>query len=204
MIKNPHTINKTSLSKCHYVDHGLIRPSQIGIIANGMLALHEPIESTYDSISLQLVPRYLLNIVFIAFHANPISGHFSAYPTFSCISLRFFWQKMYHYISDLVHKCAACRLSNTTLRKSSKLVYNFPATEPMSFMHVDCYTAGHLGTYYNITCYMVGACNMTAFGLLEGITEPNSTTFAAAFMRFQLRHGFFHTMVLDKDSKGYA
>ncbi|KAL3802962.1 hypothetical protein HJC23_011585, partial [Cyclotella cryptica] len=158
MIENPHTINKASLSKLHYV----------------------------------------------AFHANPIGGHFNAYRTFSHIRLRFFWPKMYHYISDLVHKCAACRLSNATLRKSSELVYNFPATEPMSVMHVDCYTAGHLRTYDNITCYMVGACNMTAFGLLEGITEPNSTTFAAAIMRFQLCHGFFHTMVLDKDSKFYA
>jgi hypothetical protein len=45
---------------------------------------------------------------------------------------------------------------------------------------------------------------MTAFGLLEGITEPNSSTFAAAIMRIQLRHGFFHTMILDKDSKFYA
>ncbi|KAL3787769.1 LOW QUALITY PROTEIN: hypothetical protein HJC23_009820, partial [Cyclotella cryptica] len=204
MIENPHTINKASLSKLHYVYRGLIRRSQIVVTANGMLALHEPIESTDDSISLQLVPRSLRNIVFIAFHANPIGGHFNAYRTFSRIRLRFFWPKMYHYISDLVHKCAACRLSNATLRKSSELVYNFPATEPMSVMHVDCYTAGHLRTYDNITCYMVGACNMTAFGLLEGITEPNSTTFAAAIMRFQLRHGFFHTMVLDKDSKFYA
>ncbi|KAL3785603.1 hypothetical protein HJC23_004751 [Cyclotella cryptica] len=192
MIENPHTINKASLSKLHYVYRGLIRRSQIVVTANGMLALHEPIESTDDSISLQLVPRSLRNIVFIAFHANPIGGHFNAYRTFSRIRLRFFWPKMYHYISDLVHKCAACRLSNATLRKT------------MSVMHVDCYTAGHLRTYDNITCYMVGACNMTAFGLLEGITEPNSTTFAAAIMRFQLRHGFFHTMVLDKDSKFYA
>ena len=188
MIKNPHMINMTSLSKRHYVDHGLICPSQIVIMANGMLALHEPIESTDDSISLQLLPRYLCNIVFIAFHANPISGHFNAYHTFSRIRVRFFWPKMYRYISDLVHKCTACRLSNTTLHKSSKLVYNFPATEPMSVMHVDCYTAGHLRTYDNVTCYIVGACNMTAFGLLEGITEPNSTTFAATIMRFELRH----------------
>jgi hypothetical protein len=56
MIKNPHTINKASLSKLHYVYRGLIRRSQLIITANGMLALHEPIEFTDDSISLQLVP----------------------------------------------------------------------------------------------------------------------------------------------------
>ena len=93
---------------------------------------------------------------------------------------------MYHYISDLVHKCTACQLSNATLRKSSELVYNFPVTEPMSVIHIDCYHAGHLRTYDNITCYIIGACNMITFGLLEGITEPNSSTFAAAVMRFQL------------------
>jgi hypothetical protein len=45
---------------------------------------------------------------------------------------------------------------------------------------------------------------MTGFGMLEGISEPNSTNFAKALMRFQLRYGFFHTIILDKDSKFYA
>jgi hypothetical protein len=56
MIKNPHMINKTSLSKLHYIYRGLIHRSQIVIMADGMLVLHEPIKSTDDSISLQLVP----------------------------------------------------------------------------------------------------------------------------------------------------
>ncbi|KAL3795327.1 hypothetical protein HJC23_009500 [Cyclotella cryptica] len=57
----------------------------------------------------------LRNIVFIAFHSNPIGGHFNAYISFSRIRLRFFWPTMYHYFTDLVHKCAVCRLSNSTL-----------------------------------------------------------------------------------------
>ncbi|KAL3803007.1 hypothetical protein HJC23_008983 [Cyclotella cryptica] len=80
--------------------------------------------------------------------------------------------------------CKFLTNAKDTLRKSSEIVYNFPATEPMRVMHIDCYIAGHLQTYNNVTCYIVGACNMTAFGLLKGITEPNSTTFAAAVMRF--------------------
>ncbi|KAL3795073.1 LOW QUALITY PROTEIN: hypothetical protein HJC23_006394 [Cyclotella cryptica] len=154
MIEHPHTINKESLSKLHYVYHGLICRSQIVITANGMLALHEPIKSTDDSISLQLVPR---------------------------LSLQSHWRKLQY---DLVHKCGACQLSNATLCKSSELVYNFPTTAPTSGMHIDCYTAGHIRKFNNVTCYIVGACNMTAFGLLEGIMEPNSSTFAAADSKF--------------------
>ncbi|KAL7515984.1 hypothetical protein ACHAWX_003736 [Stephanocyclus meneghinianus] len=128
------------------------------------------------------------SVTVTAFHSNPIGGHFNAYLTFSRIRLRFFWPKIYHYIGDL----------------SSELVYNVPATEPMSVMHIDCYHAGHLRTYDNVTCYIVGACNMTAFGLLEGVMEPNSSTYTTTVMHFQLRHGFFHTMILGKDSKFYA
>ena len=186
MIVHQHTITKDSLSKLYYVYCGLIGHSQIVIMANDMLTLHEPLKSTNDSISLQLVPQSLRNIVFIAFPSNPIGGHFNAYHTFSRICLCFFWPKMYHYISNPVHKCATCPLSNATLQKSSELVYNFPATEPMSVMHIDRYHTGHLRTFDNVTCYIFGACNMTAFGLLEGITEPNSSTFATAIMGFKL------------------
>ncbi|KAL7482327.1 hypothetical protein ACHAW6_008001 [Cyclotella cf. meneghiniana] len=56
MIEHPHTITKDSLSKLHYVYRGLICRSQIVIMANSMLALHEPLESTDDPILLQLVP----------------------------------------------------------------------------------------------------------------------------------------------------
>jgi hypothetical protein len=181
MILQPHTITKDSILKLHYVFRGLICHSQLMITDDGMLAIHESIESTNDSILLQLTPRSLHNIVFIAFHSNPIGGHFNAYHTFSHIRLCFFWPKMYHYATDLIQKCAACCLSISMLRKSSELVYHFPTMEPMSIMHIDCYHAGHLLTYDNIKCYIIGACNMTTFGLLEGITEPNSSTFAAAF-----------------------
>ena len=71
-------------------------------------------------------------------------------------------------------------------------------------MHLDAYQAGAMTTYQGSSAYVVGACNMTSFGMIEGVAECNSTTFATALMQFQLRYGFFHTIVLDKDSKFYS
>ena len=46
-----------------------------------MLIFREPI-SSYDSYTrLTLVPRELYNIMFIAFHRNPIDGHLNTYRT---------------------------------------------------------------------------------------------------------------------------
>jgi hypothetical protein len=45
---------------------------------------------------------------------------------------------------------------------------------------------------------------MTTFGMMEGVTSANATTFAAALMKLQLRYGFFRALVLDKDSKFYS
>jgi hypothetical protein len=188
MVQNPAAMTNENLSKIHYVYRCYLCLSLIVIDPKGMLRLNEPLPGTDDFNSLLIVPAGLQNIVFIAFHANPIGGHFNAYRTFTRIRLRFFWPKMYSYIFGLTNKCAGCRLSNPTLRPSSELVYNFPITEPCSVLHIDCYQAGSLKTYDGVSCYLVGACHMTSFGMLESITEANSTTFAAALMKFQLRY----------------
>jgi len=47
-----------------------------------MLILHEPIVGTSLFTRLQLVPSELMNIIFIAFHTNPIGDHLNAYQTF--------------------------------------------------------------------------------------------------------------------------
>jgi hypothetical protein len=204
MVRDPSLHTKENMNKLHFVYRRYLRHSMIIIDSDCMLRLNEPLAGSDDYTSLQIVPASLRNLIFVCFHANPIGGHFNAYRTFTRIRLRFFWPKMYSYITNLVSHCAGCRLSNPTLRKSAELVYNFPVDEPCLCMHLDCYQAGALKTYDNVSCYVVGACNMTGFGMLEGISEPNSTNFAKALMRFQLRYGFFHTIILDKDSKFYA
>jgi hypothetical protein len=76
---------------------------------------------------------------------------------------------MFGYIEKLCSKCAGCRLANPSIRKSSELVFNFPVTEPLSVIHIDGYSAGALKTYDGISSYLVAACNMTSFGIMEGI-----------------------------------
>jgi hypothetical protein len=44
-------------------------------------------------------------------------------------------------------------------------------------------------------------CGMTGFASMEPIQNANSKTFASGITKVQLRYGFCHTVVLDKDSK---
>ena len=39
---------------------------------------------------------------------------------------------------------------------------------------------------------------------MEPVANPSATTFASAIMKIQLRYGFCHTSVLDKDSKFFG
>jgi hypothetical protein len=42
------------------------------------------------------------------------------------------------------------------------------------------------------------------FGALEPVTGASATTFASAIMKIQLRYGFCHTIVLNKESKYFG
>jgi hypothetical protein len=45
---------------------------------------------------------------------------------------------------------------------------------------------------------------MCTFGAFEPVTGANAMTFASTIMKIQLRYGFCHTIILDKDSKFYG
>ena len=85
MAQNPDAITKENLDKIHYVYWRYLRESLIIIDSDDMLQLHERLSGSDDFCSLQIVPAGLQNVVFIAFHANPVGGHFNAYRTFSRI-----------------------------------------------------------------------------------------------------------------------
>jgi hypothetical protein len=46
----------------------------------------------------QIVPVDLQNILFAAFHTNPIGGHFNTYKTMHRICLCYYWPEMLSYI----------------------------------------------------------------------------------------------------------
>jgi hypothetical protein len=86
---NPSKINNKSLANINHNYCGPLRRSLI-VIENDMLILHEPIMGASSFTRLQLVPSELMNIIFIAFHTNPIGGHLNAYRSFHRLCLHFY------------------------------------------------------------------------------------------------------------------
>ena len=77
---NPSTISNKALAEVNHNYHGPLRQSNI-LVENDMLIMREPIAGTLSYTRLQLVPRELMNILFVAVHTNPMGGHLNAYRT---------------------------------------------------------------------------------------------------------------------------
>jgi hypothetical protein len=90
MITNPSLINKENFKKISFIYRPYLRQGQMAITDNGMLVIYEQLQGSDDMVELQVVPKPLQNVVFCAFHANPIGGHFNSFRTFHRIRLRFF------------------------------------------------------------------------------------------------------------------
>jgi hypothetical protein len=104
----------------------------------------------------------------------------------------------------MYNACPGCALANPTKIKSSELVYNFPIKALFLVLFIDAYSAGKHSSFDGVEVYLVVCCGMTGFASMEPILHANSKNFASAIMRIQLRYGFCHTIVLDKDRKFYS
>ena len=197
LVLNPSKITNKLLANVNHNYRGPLHQSLI-VVENDMLILHKPIIGTSLFTRLQLVPLELRNIIFIAFHTNPISGHLNAYRMFHHLCLRFYWPGMYSYVKRMCQACPGCALANPTCDKSSELVYNFPIEAPFLIMFFDAYSAGKHAGFEGFECYLIGCCRMCSFACMEPITRASATTFASAIMKILLRYGFCHTVVLDK------
>jgi hypothetical protein len=111
---------------------------------------------------------------------------------------------MYSYIKRVCSACPGCALANPTKGRSCELVYNFPIKAPFLVLHVDAYSADAHSGFEGSDVYLVACCGMCTFGALKPVTGANAMTFALAIMKIQLRYGFCHTIVLDKDSMFYG
>ncbi len=80
LVLNPSLIPTQALSKVNHNFCRQLRQSLISVEGN-MLILLEPISGSNSYTCLTLVPCKLYNIIFIAFHTNPIGGHLNAYRT---------------------------------------------------------------------------------------------------------------------------
>jgi hypothetical protein len=77
---NPSTITNQALSKVNHKYPAPLHQSLISV-EDDMLSLCKPIIGTSSFTQLQLVSTKLTNIIFIAFHTNPIGEHLNAYQT---------------------------------------------------------------------------------------------------------------------------
>jgi hypothetical protein len=114
-VKNPGTISQRSLEASNLNPNYRQALRQLYIkLIDGILYYHKSITRSKSFVCLQLVPTAICNLVFIAFHSNPIGGHLNVVRTFHCIRLRFYWLNMYSYFSCMCNLCPGCVLTNPT------------------------------------------------------------------------------------------
>ncbi len=165
---NPGKICKATFLEVHYAYHQPLHWSHI-VIEDKMLILREPICSSTSYTRLQIVPAKLQNILFIAFHLNPIGGHLNAYRTLHRLRMQFHWPEMYSYIKRMCHACPGCALSNTLRGSSLELIYHFPIEAPFRVLFVDAYSAGKYSGFEGSKIYLIATCGMTGFSAMETI-----------------------------------
>ena len=200
MVADPGlTSDKEVLGKLHFVYREPARRGNF-TIRDGILYMKEIFAHNDKFVELRIVPESLRNIIFIAFHANPIGAHLDAPRTFHRIRQRYFWPGMYTYCKRLIKSCPACALANATQSRSSDLVYGFPIDAPMRVLFVDVYAAGTEVNFDGTKNYLIAACGMTSFAICEDTAETTAEAFAKAIMKIWLRFGFSHTIVVDKAS----
>jgi hypothetical protein len=185
IVLNPSLLSNETLRKINYNYHAGLQKSLI-LLEDGILIYCEPIAGEQSYTRLQLVPKEFYNILFIAFHSNPVGGHLNAYRTLHCLRLHFYWPGMYSYIKRMCSACPGCALSNPNTGRPCKLVYNFPIKAPFLVLHVNAYSAGAHPGFKGLDVYLVACCGMCTIGALEPVTSPNATTFASTIMKIQL------------------
>ena len=104
LVINPGKICKETLKTVHYSYRQPLRQSLI-VMEDDMLMFREPIRGSTSYTCLQIVQRGLYDIIFIAFHSNPIGRHLNAYHTLHQLSLRYHWPKMYSFIKQMCNAC---------------------------------------------------------------------------------------------------
>ncbi len=100
----------------------------------------------------------------------------------------------------MCNACPGCALANPTKSKSSKLMYNFPIKAPFLVLFIDAYSAGKHSSFDGSKEYLIACCGMTGFASMEPIQHADSKTFASGITKILLHYGFYHTVVLDKES----
>jgi hypothetical protein len=187
-VENPGMISQQILeeSKLNSNYCQALRQLHIKLI-NCILLYHEPIAGSKSYARLQLVPVVFHNIVFIAFHSNPLGGHVNVVQTFPWIRLWFYWPNMFSYISQMCNSCPGCTLTNPTCAKLRELIYNFPIEAPFLVLHINGFQAGQELGFEGSLHYLIACCSMCTFAVMEPVANANTTTYASAIMKIILK-----------------
>jgi hypothetical protein len=112
LISNPALVVNKNLVKVHHTLHMPLRQWLL-TIENDMIIYREPLGGSSDSFcKFRLIPLSLWDIVFIAFHANPIGDHLNYFCTFKNIRVRYYillaWHVCLHqkYVRQM--SCSSC------------------------------------------------------------------------------------------------
>jgi hypothetical protein len=203
MVLDPSSIRKATLKDVHYAYRHHLQQSHI-VTEDEMHILWEPIRGSTSYVRLQIVPKELHDILFVASHSNLISGHLNAYRTLHHLCLQYHWPELLSYIKQMCQACPGCAPSNSLPGTSSELIYHFPIKASFRVLFVDAYSTGKYSGFEDSKIYLIAACNMMGFSIMEPIPHAKSTNFASGIMKIQLRFGFYQTIVLDKYSKFFG
>ena len=136
LIANPYLVVKENLSRLYSSYCGPLR-RDLSVLEIGMGITKETIKhkSAYRYICLRIVSCGLRNIIFVAFHANPICGHVSLPKTVSVSD--FASPGLYTYHNKVFSSCVGYKLASATTSSSKELIHGFPIDVPMAILHVD-------------------------------------------------------------------
>ena len=97
----------------HYIYRQPARQGNFSI-KDRIIFMEEIFENDVKYVDLCIVKSSPINIIFVAFHANPIGDQLNVYRTYHRILQRYFWSGMYQYCKFMCKTCPGCSLSNIT------------------------------------------------------------------------------------------
>ena len=125
---------------------------------------------------------WLWNIMFIAYHANPIGAHIIHYATYHRFFLQYLWPQLYSCMKSMISKCTGYRLVHLAHRPSSEIVYHFPVEAPFLVMHIDIYVVGRHQSFQCCHYDLIISDQMTEISIAVSLHEANGSSIATTFM----------------------
>ncbi len=104
----------------------------------------------------------------------------------------------------MCQSCPSCALTNPNWSKSRELIYNFPVEATLLVLHIDGYQAGAASGFKGLSHYLITCFGLCTFSTMEPVANKNATAYATAIMKIILQYDFYHTCILDKNSKFFG